>query len=355
MIAQFFPVQGVFIFQPSFRGALAHRGSLSEYAHCLILFRIPCMPLCVFDIFADGTTAVPADTNVTGPGVYRWWHFDLTDPMLEPWVRKHLHEIPAGSLVQKQTRPRCDRFEGGLILNLRGINLNVGQAADEMVSVRMYVDSDLLITVRRKKVFAIDAIRQAAVAQKAPPSPAEFLEELILRLTQRVQEHVETLDEKTEFFELDLEDKETPMPHELPEIRRSVIRLRRYLEPQRAALSKLATLDMPLIPQDSQLELHEQANSALIAVEELDELRERLVSVQEEHDANVAQRQARHGYVLSVAAALFLPLGFLTGLFGVNVGGMPGTGDPWAFAVLCLGMVALAGVMIAVLRLVRWI
>tara|TARA_R110000796_G_scaffold6804_17_gene23874 strand:+ start:3478 stop:4419 length:942 start_codon:yes stop_codon:yes gene_type:complete len=313
------------------------------------------MPLCVFDIFSDGTTMIPTDTQLTGPGAYRWWHFDLTDPMLEPWVNKHLHEIPAGSLIQKQTRPRCDQFEGGLILNLRGINMNAGQAADEMVSVRMYVENDLLITVRRKKVFAIDAIRQMATAQHAPPSPAEFLEELIIRLTSRVQQHVESLDEQAEFFEEDLEDKQTPMPRELPEIRRSVIRLRRYLDPQRMALSKLAALNMPLIPEASQLELREQANSALIAVEELDELRDRLVSVQDEHDANVAQRQARHGYVLSVAAAIFLPLSFITGLFGVNVGGMPGIDHPLAFTILSLGMLVLAVLMFLVLKLVRWI
>lgn len=313
------------------------------------------MPICVFDVRADGSTSVPTDTKLTGDAVYRWWHFDLTDPMLEPWVREHLHEIPAGSLVQKQTRPRCDRFESGLILNLRGINLNDGEDADEMVSVRMYVESDLLITVRRKKVFAIDAIRRAAEDNNAPPSPAEYLEELVARLTHRVEEHVTTIDEMADFFENDLEDKETPMPHELPEIRRSVIRLRRYLEPQRAALTKLASLDIPLIPEDSQLELREQANSAMIAVEELDELRDRLVSVQEEHDANVAQRQARHGYVLSVAAAIFLPLSFITGLFGVNVGGMPGVDHPLAFALLCLGMLVLAVLMFLVLKLVRWI
>ncbi|SFT06615.1 zinc transporter [Sulfitobacter marinus] len=313
------------------------------------------MPICVFDIYPDGTTTVPTDTNLTGPGAYRWWHFDLSDEMLEPWAREHLHDIPAGSLVQKQTRPRCDQFNGGLILNLRGINMNEGQDADEMVSVRMFVESDLLITVRRTRVFALDTLRQLAEVQNAPPSPAEFLEGLVARLTARVQEHVAGIYEQTDFFEVDLEDTTTKMPRELPEIRRSVIRLRRYLGPQRAALSKLAALDIPLIPQESQLELHEQANSAMISVEELDELRDRLVSVQEEHDVYVAQRQARHGYVLSVAAALFLPLGFITGLFGVNVGGMPGTGHPWAFTLLCLGMGALAVLMFALLRKLRWI
>ncbi len=313
------------------------------------------MPLCVFDIFPDGTTQVPTDTALTGQAAYRWWHFDLSDPTLESWARQNLHPIPTGALIQAKTRPRCDRFEGGLMLNLRGINMNAGQSADEMVSVRIYAGDDVLITVRRNKVFAIDAIRQRAVAQDAPPNPAEFLEELIERLTDRVDEHVAPIDARTDVYEDALEEKNTPMPRDLSENRRSVIRLRRYLEPQRAALSKLSTLNIPLIPENNAMRLHELANRAAYAVEELDELQGRLISVQEEHDANIAQRQARHGYVLSVAAAIFLPLGFLTGLFGVNVGGMPGVESPQAFVVLCLSMVALGILMVALLRLVRWL
>ena len=57
----------------------------------------------------------------------------------------------------------------------------------------------------------------------------------------------------------------------------------------------------------------------------------RIISVQDEHDTTIAQRQSDHGYRLSLAAGIFLPLGFLTGLFGVNLAGMPGTEDPAAF------------------------
>ncbi|MGB3243711.1 MAG: CorA family divalent cation transporter [Sulfitobacter sp.] len=313
------------------------------------------MPLCVFDIFPDGTTQVPSDQALSGPGSYRWWHFDLTDSDLADWAHKNLHHIPAGSLVQNQTRPRCDQFEDGLILNLRGINLNEGQDADEMISIRMYVTRDVLITVRRNKVFALNDIRETAEASAAPPTPAAFIEVLVAKLTDRVQEHVDTIDRLAEFFETDLENKETPTPRELPVNRRSVIRLRRYLDPQRMALGRLAALDIPLIPPTSALVLRELANRAIISVEELDELRDRLVSVQDEHDANVAQRQARHGYVLSLAAAVFLPLGFLTGLFGVNVAGMPGIGHPWAFSVLCITMIALSGLMVIVLKWLRWL
>lgn len=313
------------------------------------------MPICVFDIFPGGTTKVPSDTGLTGPGTYRWWHYDLSDPELRDWALEHLPEIPAGALLQPETRPRCDRFDQGLILNMRGINLNVGQPADQMVSVRMWAAEDVIITVRLRKVFAIDDIRQAAEAQTAPPTPAAFLDALIKRLTDRVQEKVMEISRITEGYEFDLEDQGTPPPPDLPETRRSVIRLLRYLEPQTEALIKLAEVDLPLMPEPDALRLRELANRSTLAVEELDSLRERMATVQDAHESASDARLARNGYVLSVVAAIFLPLGFLTGLFGVNIAGMPGMDWPFAFAVLCIAMAVLAGMLVVVMRLLRWL
>ncbi|MGJ8615851.1 MAG: zinc transporter ZntB [Sulfitobacter sp.] len=313
------------------------------------------MPICVFDIFPDGTTKVPDDTALTGSGTYRWWHYDLSDPDLADWAASSLPEIPAGALLQPETRPRCDRYENGLILNLRGINMNAGQHADQMVSVRMWVAEDVIITVRLRKVFAIDEIRQLASAQTAPPTPAAFIEALVSRLTTRAQDEVMRISNLTEFYEADLVDDATPLPKDLPDTRRSVIKLRRYLEPQKQALVTLSTLDLPIVPNADALKLRELANRTTIAVEELDALQERLIAVQDDHDLDVARRQARHGHVLSIAAAVFLPLGFLTGLFGVNIGGVPGIDNPWAFAMLCLSMVGLAALMYVILKAVRWL
>lgn len=46
-------------------------------------------------------------------------------------------------------------------------------------------------------------------------------------------------------------------------------------------------------------------------------------------------------YVLSVVAVVFLPLGFLTGLLGVNVGGIPRSGSPYGFVAFILILVLL--------------
>ena len=44
------------------------------------MFQGVAMPICVFDIFADGTTQVPTDTHLTGPGIYPVSYTHLTLP-----------------------------------------------------------------------------------------------------------------------------------------------------------------------------------------------------------------------------------------------------------------------------------
>ncbi|MEL7474028.1 MAG: CorA family divalent cation transporter, partial [Planctomycetota bacterium] len=90
-------------------------------------------------------------------------------------------------------------------------------------------------------------------------------------------------------------------------------------------------------------------------VEDLDALRDRAQVLIEEAQANANERMERTNYILTLVAALFLPLGFLTGLLGVNVGGIPGSDNPIAFWVFCGLMVGLVVAQIALFRWRRWL
>jgi zinc transporter len=62
----------------------------------------------------------------------------------------------------------------------------------------------------------------------------------------------------------------------------------------------------------------------------------------------LAGKLNKNMYVLSVISAIFLPLGFLTGLFGINIGGIPGVEDPNAFWVF-------SGILVVIVSLQIWI
>ena len=312
------------------------------------------MPICAFDIWSDGRAAPVTDPAATGPGSYRWIHHDLSDPALPGWCETHLPEPAANSLLQKQTRPRCDAWQDGLILNLRGVNLNADASVDQMVSLRIWATAQTIVTVRMHKIFAASDIRTACEAGRAPPSVAEFLGDLVEGLVHRARDVVLDLEEAAEELEEQLEDEIESDPAALQSLRRTVIRLRRYLSPQRDALVRLVGIESPIFDSgNNRHELREAANLAALSNEGLEALAHRLIALQDFADSQAARQIGRNNYVLSIVAAVFLPLSFVTGLFGVNIAGMPGMTWPGAFALLCAAMLGMGLTSIAILKWLR--
>ena len=90
-------------------------------------------------------------------------------------------------------------------------------------------------------------------------------------------------------------------------------------------------------------------------VEDLDSARDRAAVAQDELNSRLSEQMNKTMYVLSIVAAIFLPLGLLTGLLGINVGGIPGTESKWAFAIVCVFLVAIAAVQAWTFRRMKWI
>lgn len=313
-------------------------------------------PLAIFD-FSDGKASLarPDQSDLLPERGYRWLHFDLQDQGLHSWVKKHLPDVAGHALLQNETRPRCERYEDGLILNLRGVNLNPEADPEDMVSLRMWVTDKRIVSARLRRVWALDAIRRAAEAGSAPTSIGRFLAELAHALTSRIETVSLELDEQTDALEEAASEGLHLPAGKLSRIRIAVIKMRRFVNPQREALAALAALDGWIIAPDELALLRETSNRTRRIVEELDATRDRLSAIQDQIDAERAHVLGRNSYVLSVVAAIFLPLGFLTGLFGVNVAGMPGTTAPLAFWVLSGASVASGVALFLIFKLSRWL
>ena len=68
-----------------------------------------------------------------------------------------------------------------------------------------------------------------------------------------------------------------------------------------------------------------------------------------------AEAMNRQMLLLSIVTAVFLPLGLITGLLGINVGGIPGTASPYAFWIVCTILLALGALLLALFRRLGWL
>ena len=117
-------------------------------------------------------------------------------------------------------------------------------------------------------------------------------------------------------------DDDDFMPR-LSEARRNLTEMRRYLYPQRDAMDALPRQTMSWLNAENKYQLRENANRMMRIIEDMDSLRERAMINMDELSNRVREQTQENMYMLSVLAAIFVPLTFITGLFGMNVGGIP--------------------------------
>jgi zinc transporter len=141
----------------------------------------------------------------------------------------------------------------------------------------------------------------------------------------------------------------------LAELRREAIALRRYIAPQREAMARLLTQQTDWIDSTNRHLIREVADKILRYVEDLDAARERAQIAQDELSNRVTEQINRNMYVLSIVAAIFLPLSLLTGYLGINVGGIPGEKWQWSFTSVGLLLVFLTVIELWLFRRLKWI
>lgn len=247
-----------------------------------------------------------------------------------------LDNFVCDALTAEETRPRCTVHGDGVILNLRGVNLNEGAEPEDMISVRLWIEHKRIVGVWKRPLKAVQDLFDSMDRKKAPESPGDMVARLALRLADRAEPTISNLNETIDGLEEDLlNDKTKDARTVLAQVRRQAITLRRYMFPQRDALSTLEIEDVKWLTERDRCRIREAADRVTRMAEELDTIRDRAQIVNDQIMDKRAEVMNNQMLLLSIVAAIFLPLGLLTGLLGVNVGGIPGADHPWGFWIVC--------------------
>ncbi|MDJ0808250.1 MAG: zinc transporter ZntB [Gammaproteobacteria bacterium] len=286
-----------------------------------------------------------------------WVHLNFTDEGAERWLQDQsgLDPLVSEALLADETRPRCAAIADGLLISLRGVNSNPGADPEDMVSLRLFCTEQRVVSTRRRRLLTIPDLLKALEKGEGPRSAGELTAMLADRLVERMTDVIGELDERLDDLEekiIDNAGQETR--GELLELRREVIKLRRYLAPQREAMNRLQGEKVSWLSEQDRLLVRETYDKITRYVEDLDSARDRAGVTHEELSSRLAEQMNNRMYVLSLIAGLFLPLGFLTGLLGINVGGIPLAENPSGFIGVVLFLLVLVLVQILVFRHKRW-
>ena len=277
-----------------------------------------------------------------------WVHLSTTEEKAQTWLRDEaqLSDFVVEALTATETRPRCDGFDGGALINLRGRSSEEMTSTDPLASVRIWAVEGRVFSVTRKPLYAVAAVEEEVEAGEIS-DPGDLIAAFATAITTDLDPKVADLGDELDDCEEDLDaNRVFEQRRIVTKVRVAAIGFRRFLQPQRAALEKLATLPCDWLEDDDRLHLNAAADRAARMAEELESIRERASLV---HDALTdlrAEQIDTRGLVISIVAMVFLPLTFITGLYGMNVP-LPYQQAPWMFdAIMGVCAAISAGVVI---------
>lgn len=283
--------------------------------------------------------------------VVTWLHFNLGEVRARRWlleaafVPAELREV----LQEHDDNRRIELLEsGGLLLVTSDFGFDDASDPSEVAGLWSCVGEHVLITARMHPLRSVDELRLRVRGGATATSGMDLLTQLLDLRTARVRDLAGGMAQRLDDIEDEILAGNIKEQREhLGRARRLCARLRRQFAPERADLGKFLHRQSAL-PEPDHEALQSTTDSLGFAVEEVAEVYERAKLLQEELAARLAENTGRNLYVLSVLTAVLLPMTLVTGIFGMNVAGLPGTHGDSAFwhvmlVVIASGVITLAG------------
>ncbi|MEQ9314878.1 MAG: zinc transporter ZntB [Henriciella sp.] len=301
--------------------------------------------------------ATARDWKKSGAGETLWIHLDRMYDGLESWLEDglDLNVATAEFLLSNETRPRAFREGDAIITVMRGINFNPGADPEDMIAMQIWSDGDRLITLRRRRLMTPRDVFADLQKGEGPHTAGDLFAALIERLIAKMNQTIVDMNERIDEMETDSETDTEVLLSEISDIRRNCLALKRYMSPQHEALLDIQKSAPGWMSEENLADLREIGERLHRYLDDLDVSKESALVLQDDLNNRAAAKMNQTMYMLSIVAAVFLPLGFVTGLLGINVGGMPGVDSGYAFWITVGMLAVLMGIQFWIFRKLKWL
>jgi magnesium transporter len=280
---------------------------------------------------------------------------DPNDPKLDELAaRFQLHPLHIEDCRHRNQSAKIEDSNGYLFTVLKPVRLSGSDEVDTC-DLDIFLGPDWVITVEETDAPAIRALLDGL--RPGPDNPrADRLYYRIIDVL--VDSYLPALDHFDELIDK-LEDEvlEHPTPHCLArifEIKRSLIVLRRVLANTRDVTSHLQRSECALIQRDMWPFLRDVYDHVARNLDTVEMLRDLLSGTLDVYLSSVANRTNQVMKVLTVLGTIALPVLMISGIYGMNIKGLPWAEAEHSGLVLFGLMAASTGLLLWMLRKFGW-
>jgi zinc transporter len=295
---------------------------------------------------------VEADAAV-GNADFLWVHLDLSDAEAQAWLRRRpwpaeVVETVAAPIQRGRLFITPDLVYG----HLRDFRDEPGALALQAGSLSLVASQTLLVTGRRIPLRSVNELRHRVEARAVQPaSPFALITEFFRALNDIGEGLLQAATERLGAMESRVLRRDAARYRDdILEMRRDSVRVARDMAYKRTAMLELARERPALFSVDEFDRFNGQIHRYAALVEDAQEYAEHCQFLLEEMRAQVEEQTNRNLYILTMFSVIFLPATLIASIWGMNVGGIPFSGNPNGFWVIG-GLIATVFALVAIILL----
>lgn len=281
------------------------------------------------------------EAALTAPveGFY-WIDADVADlAELQPLFG--LHDLAVEDcLTEEEQRPKLEIYENQYFLVINSIRFDNEEIF--LRALNIFLGRHYLITVTRTKINELRSIKPILLEQEVD-RPDRFLYHLVdlvvdnyFVVSDRIEGRLEQLEE-----DILMRMKKSHLS-EIISLRSEILWLKKVLGPQRDVIAFLNKKDLRLIDDELQKYFGDIHENAVKIYETFETYRDLMGNLREAHQLGLANRANEIMRLFTALTTIFMPLTFITGVYGMNFDYIPGMHGKYGSVVL-LGTMAVLG------------
>ncbi len=261
----------------------------------------------------------------------------------------NIHPLIIEDIKRIGQRPKMEEFDTYSYFVLRMFSFQNDKIQTEQVSIVM--GGSYIITFQEKPGDVFDPLRERIRAKKFRINTrgSDFLAYSLMDvIIDNYFVILETLGEEVEHLEdvLLLNPTKAAL-HKIHSLKRKVLSLRRSVWPLRELLTNFERSESPLIQRSTHEYIRDVYDHAIQIIDTVETYRDSLSSMLDIYLSSVSNRMNEIMKVLTVISTFFIPLTFITGLYGMNFKYMPELSLRWGYpAVLIIMIITVAGLVV---------
>ncbi len=271
----------------------------------------------------------------------------------------HLHPLTLEDVLHTGQRPKLEDFDDYIYVVLKMFYFDEEARRITQEQVSLILGSNYVLSIQEMEKDVFDAVRDRIRKSKGRLrrlGPDYLLYALLdatvdsyFSILERIGQEVETIEDEM------LNSPGTETLHQVHELKREMILLRKSVWPLREVIGSLERDESELVQESTQLFLRDVYDHTIQAAETVETYRDMLSGMLDLYLSSVSNRMNDVMKVLTIIATVFIPLTFIAGIYGMNFEYMPELRWPWGYLAVWVVMIAIGLAMLIYFRRKRWL